>query len=285
MSIIYINPFQFAAAGPAFLLDDYPGAAAAYSLRQLRTGVTNVVRVRRDNDDVEADFTATEVSDGTLAAWVGAGNNGFVRTWYDQSGNANDATQTATASQPRIVNSGVVVLSGAKASMSFDGSDDALNLPTLSSNAQLFAFSVISDLTYVGTSANARLFDVLAGSYSFQTLRDGASNDFHMKNSSWQTGNIATRFNAVPTALSLASNWFDSSSNSYWLNGSSISSVANPGVVGASGTIGRIGARADLVSSTFLNGRYAELLLYQSDQSSNRVAIEADINAHYSIYP
>ena len=34
-----------------YLLDIYPGAAAAYSLRQIRTGVTNVVRVRRDNDD------------------------------------------------------------------------------------------------------------------------------------------------------------------------------------------------------------------------------------------
>ena len=32
--------------GSSFLLDTYTGAAAAYSLRQLRTGVTSVIRVR-----------------------------------------------------------------------------------------------------------------------------------------------------------------------------------------------------------------------------------------------
>jgi hypothetical protein len=149
----------------------------------------------------------------------------------------------------------------------------------------LFAFSVFSTLIYSGNSVNARLFDILAGIYSFQALRDNATTDFHMKNSSWQGGNLATRFNAAPTALSLASNWFDSSSNSYWLNGSNVSSVASPASVGKAGTTGRIGARADLAGSTFLNGRYAELLLYQTDQSSNRTAIEANINAHYSIYP
>ena len=112
MSIIYINPYQFAAAGPTFLLDDYPGAAAAYSLRQLRTGVTNVVRVRRDNDDAEDDFTATEVSDGTLAAWVGAGNNGFVRTWYDQSGNNYHAGQPIQVTDIRASNGIVHVIGG-----------------------------------------------------------------------------------------------------------------------------------------------------------------------------
>ena len=269
---------------PAALLDQFPGAAAAYSLRNL-VGTSNpaVVRVRRDNDDAEQDFTAAEVSDGTLTAWVGAGNNGFVRTWYDQSGNGRHAAQVTTTKQPKIVNTGSVVLSGTKASMSFDGSDDVLDLPTLSSNTQLFAFSVISNLSYSGFSINARFFDILAGTYSFQALSTGG--DFHMKNSSWQGGALATRFNAAPTALSLASNWFDSSSNSYWLNGSNVSSVASPVGVSAAGTTGRIGARADLANTTFLNGRYAELLLYQTDQSTNRTAIEANINAHYSIYP
>ena len=268
------------------LLDYYPGAAAAYSLRNL-VGTSNpaVVRVRRDNDDAEQDFTAAEVSDGTLTAWVGAGNNGFVRTWYDQSGNGRHAAQVTTTKQPKIVNTGSVVLSGTKASMSFDGSDDVLDLPTLSSNTQLFAFSVISNLIYLGGVINTRLFDILAGIYSFQALRDSSTNDFHMKNSSWQGGTDATRFNAAPTALSLTSNWFDSSSNSYWLNGSNVSSVASPGLVGAAGTTGRIGARADLNETTFLNGRYAELLLYQTDQTANRATIEANINAYYSIYP
>jgi hypothetical protein len=96
---------------PSFrgLLDLYPGAAAAYSLRPLSAAWRNqpVVRVRRSNDDAEADFTAAEVADGTLTGWTGA-NDGFVVTWYDQSGNSRNATQATPANQPRIVEGGVL---------------------------------------------------------------------------------------------------------------------------------------------------------------------------------
>ena len=45
--------------------------AAAYSLRNLSTTYTgNVVDVRRSSDDAEESFTAAEVADGTLEAWV-----------------------------------------------------------------------------------------------------------------------------------------------------------------------------------------------------------------------
>jgi len=54
--------------GRAFrgLLNQYPGAAAAYSLRKLSGAVSNVVRVRRSSDDAEQDFTAAQVDNGTL---------------------------------------------------------------------------------------------------------------------------------------------------------------------------------------------------------------------------
>lgn len=96
--------------GVTYLLDTYAGAAAAYSLRQLKSGVTNVVRVRADVvGQPEQDFTAAQITDGTLATFVGAGNNGYVVTWYDQSGNGNHATQGTASNQPQIVASGVVI--------------------------------------------------------------------------------------------------------------------------------------------------------------------------------
>jgi len=94
------------------LLDYHTGSAAAYSLRNLSTSTTNVVKVRRSGDDAELDFTASQVSDGTLAAWVVAGGgteDGFVTTWYDQSGNTNNATQATAATQPQIVSSGTLL--------------------------------------------------------------------------------------------------------------------------------------------------------------------------------
>jgi len=87
------------------LLDDYSGAAAAYSLRRLDSGYTgDPIRVRRDGDNAEADIPFTSTGDldtDALAAHCGA-SNGYVKTWYDQSGNANDATQTTTGNQPNI---------------------------------------------------------------------------------------------------------------------------------------------------------------------------------------
>ena len=59
------------------LLVDYPGAAAAYSLRNLIDTTTSVVRVRRSSDNTEQDFSAAEVTDGTLTTFTGA-NDGFV---------------------------------------------------------------------------------------------------------------------------------------------------------------------------------------------------------------
>ncbi len=65
------------------ILDLQP--AAAYSLRSFDADADpNVVNVRRSSDGATSDFTASEVSDGTLTDWVGAGNDGHVTTWYDQ---------------------------------------------------------------------------------------------------------------------------------------------------------------------------------------------------------
>lgn len=106
-------------------------AAAAYSLRRLRTAYTGAaVRVRRSSDNVETDIGFTSggaLDEVALLAHVGAGN-GFVTVWYDQSGNARNAAQATAASQPRIVNAGVVDLLNGKPAINFDGSSDFFEL-------------------------------------------------------------------------------------------------------------------------------------------------------------
>jgi hypothetical protein len=47
--------------------------------------------------------------------------NGFVETWYDQSGNGNDATQLTAGKQPKIVDAGALVQEGGNPSLEFDG--------------------------------------------------------------------------------------------------------------------------------------------------------------------
>lgn len=80
------------------------GAFAAYSLRKLRSAYSgNCVRIRRSNDNAEADI-------GFSSGWIDktavdthcTTNDGYVVTWYDQSGNGYNLTQATTTLQFKI---------------------------------------------------------------------------------------------------------------------------------------------------------------------------------------
>jgi trimeric autotransporter adhesin len=113
--------------------------AAAYGLRRLYSLWTGAaIRVQRSLDDAKADigFTANgDLDTVTLLAFVGSGN-GFVTTWYDQSGNGRHATQTDPARQPRIVSNGVIEKQNGRPALLFDGnaffSSISVSLPQFS---------------------------------------------------------------------------------------------------------------------------------------------------------
>jgi hypothetical protein len=69
------------------------------------------IRVRRSSDNAEQDNGVAStgfVDKAALLAFVGAGN-GFVVTWYDQSGSARNFTNATAASQPQVVAAGVFI--------------------------------------------------------------------------------------------------------------------------------------------------------------------------------
>ena len=105
-------------SAPSLLLDQYgDGIAAAYSVRKLRADYSgSAFRVRRDSDDTEQDIafdTDGNLDESALTTFVSS-NNGLIVTWYDQSGNSNNATQTASSRQMRVVTSGTVEKIGTK---------------------------------------------------------------------------------------------------------------------------------------------------------------------------
>jgi len=258
---------------PAALLDQFPGAAAAYSLRNLvGTSSPAVVRVRRDNDDAEQDFTAAEVSDGTLAAWVGAGNNGFVRTWYDQSGNGNNAVQTTSANQPTIVSSGSVVLEAGKPTLQFDGIDDKLQADSVSL-VQPFQFFFVAKVTTDDTVSNS-IIDATGQRANF-----------------FLSASIGTTINA---GAPLSDGAYPSNVRTLYtgLYNSANSLIARQGTITATGDAGSGGLTQMTIGNNsggnqlaYFTGPMQELIVYPSNQSANRIAIESSINAHYSIYP
>lgn len=105
------------------LLDRVKGASLAFSLRKLRNNYAGyAIRVRRSSDSTEQDigFTGTNRLDiGALLAFVGAGNDGFISKWYDQSGNGFEAAQATGANQPQIVSAGAVLTQNSKPSVKF----------------------------------------------------------------------------------------------------------------------------------------------------------------------
>ena len=109
------------------LLDTYTGAAAAYSVRKLDKDYTgNCMKVREDSGDTEADigFDGSGNLDTSAIATHCGSANGYVVTWYDQSGNANNATQSTSSAQPQIYNGTAVLTENGKPAVDFDGSDD-----------------------------------------------------------------------------------------------------------------------------------------------------------------
>ena len=104
-NIAKVNGLVFSTAA-AFLLDTYTGAGAGYSVRRLATSATNLMRIREDAGDTETDIgydSNNELDTAAIATHCGTAN-GFVVTWYDQSGNSNNATQSTSGSQPQIYN-------------------------------------------------------------------------------------------------------------------------------------------------------------------------------------
>ena len=114
-----IGFFASAAGGP--LLDVYPNALFAYSVRKLRSDYTgDCMRVYKTTGGTFQ--TCGFDSDGYLdvagiETFLGS-SDGYVDIWYDQSGNGNDLNIGGTGTRAKIANSGTVTeLNGGKASM------------------------------------------------------------------------------------------------------------------------------------------------------------------------
>lgn len=262
------------------LLDRFPGAAAAYSLRNLvGTSNPNVVRVRRSSDNAEQDFTAAQVTDGTLTTFCGAGN-GFVRTWYDQSGNNYHLGQATTDSQPQIVSSGALVLTNTKPAVSFDTDWLAASsaFPTQSNNSIFYVAS--------STGGNTRVLDTrgtgLPGITGWQLKFSHTSADVDTIDTS--SGITINSANITRTGQKLATSLLSQTRVDSYTNGSL--SATGTGSVSPynSGNSLYMAANVNGQNAQLFIGTIQEAIIYTSSKSAERAAIESSINAHYAIY-
>jgi len=270
ISAALARPMTGRAEEEGSLLDQYPGAAAAYSLRKLRAGYSGpCVRVRRSSDNAEQDFTASQITDGTLVSFCGTGD-GLVTTWYDQSGNSNDATQTTASEQPRIVTAGVLVTENGRPALGFDGVDDFLQAPILTSywnnaHASIMVFNFISASGFMAGGFNASTTDR-------ERYRPNTYNRMSMNPS------------IISSGQSLASYLYNGVNNGGLMEpfvNSVLQNTANQTTEFSDLQLFDLGASVDF--ENYANCIIQEVILYATDQSANREAIEQNIASHYGI--
>ena len=280
----------------------YP--SVAYSLRSLSSDQTNIIRVRRSSDNAEKDFTALQVSNGTLEAFCGVGD-GHVSIWYDQSGNGYDARELASQYQPLIVENGSIV-TDTDNKVAIKGTDARLwlgHLPTedespremLSADGTHSLF-IVCDLPDQTTS-NAwynyiSRFHSTTPTYDYKKPRvylekTTGNLRFHTENNQ---SNIIVNSNDAQSAQ-LVTDIFNPSGttkaeiHSVYIDGAFYAEHPNDSIPSTDGnTTLHWNSRLFSIGETTVDTYISELIYYPSDQSSNRTAIEADINNHYNIY-
>lgn len=280
MSQFLINPYAFSIS---LLLDTYSGAAGAYSLRKLRTAYTgSAIRVRRSNDNTEQDIGFDgdgNLDESALTTFVGA-NSGFVTTWYDQSGNGRNATQTTSGNQPRIVNSGTVDKVNSKPSIFFNRTNNNWLNTAFSFSSAVSIFNV---LNVTGTSGNDRI-----GVYHNSTFAFGrqALNNWGIQ----VVSDLAAVITTSPSIAQFTTQILALTANTTYLaygnwngNATAVNYARNGTLATASNTSGS-NLRTGETGNAYFNGYISESVIYLSNQSTNRTGIETNINGYYSIY-
>ena len=259
------------------LLDTYPGAAAAYSLRLLRSAYSgNSIRVRRSSDNAEQDiaFVGNDLDTASLLTFCGAGN-GFVTTWYDQSGNANDATQSTAVNQCQIVSSGALILDANTGKITSTWTNDRYTLASgISANTKYLSVSMFKRggtstdiLVHLGNSASIIPTPLLwLGAGSAYSIRSYMASLLSFQN-------VSTVGRCIITSLKDASNL-----KVAYRNGTQLTTTATQAPTAT--TLNTFGQ----ASALFTSGQYQEYIYWNSEQSANRVGIETDINTYWNAY-
>jgi hypothetical protein len=237
--------------------------------------------------DQSANRTAIEANIGETYGITGipAYDNtvdGFVETWYDQSGNGNDATQSVAGSQPKIVDGGSLVSGG----IDFDGVDDyLLSSHILSSDdvLSLYAVGAFDDLT--------QRVRMVADFFYVNVLDNGG---FVLENNAFsQSGRIAgygddTLFphNAASFVTEGSESLFElqlaSGSSSFYVNGSNVNTISATMNAEDGGSVLSIGGGT--TGGFPLIGQITEIIIYNADKTSDMANIRGNINDHYNIY-
>jgi hypothetical protein len=297
--IIRANPFYTSrgvvvVSTDTLLLDSFPNAAAAYSLRKLRSAYTgNAIRVRRSSNNNEQDIGFVDnFLDTTSLKTFCSGTNCFVTTWYDQGDSARNATNATAAQQPRIVNAGTLERKDNSVHVVFNR--DLVQRLSANSLAASFAgtnkpFSAFGVPNKASTNTIGHIFNFARSGQTYgriELLR--MNNDSYLNIVFVNDAGTISQITSNPTTYSagtrlLFSTFSTGTAQTIYKDGTSVGTATI--TQGANTpTTATIGGRVGNINTEFFAGGIQEIILYNTDQSSNRTAIENNINRNWLIY-
>jgi hypothetical protein len=255
---------------PGFFSNLFGMPDVAISMRKLTSGATNCIKVRRSSDNAEQDFGFTGTTPNSpldtaaVVSFVGAGNDGFITTFYDQSTNGNNGTQSTSTNQPLIVQNGTLVDSASIAALLF----------TTSTPFKWLNFSNVSGKT---TITSFRVVDT--NDTKYLTLSDGAQFGFVAEQSSASTS-ITGGYGASPSLFANGSTFTGTTRNNVYnfLDGRKI--VVE---VGSTTLFGSFRFGGYQIASFDYKGKMQELIIYFSDKTADRTDIETNIDDYYNV--
>ncbi len=264
----------------SLLLDLAPGPSVAFSLRKLNSAYSGpAIRVRRSSDNSESDigFDAYGNFDAAAFSTFVSGSNGYIKKWYDQGGNANDATQTSASNQPQLV----LNASGTFAGVLFTGSSSQ----RLMLNSTVTLTTGISNLNVVKKVSTSNIMEMLGNTTNNNVYSEYWSNglaEFSMASSNSSNGySIYPSSNTNNTNLNLIGAFGDASSGlitykqTYFNIAVTTSSVSGSQPKSTYDCLG-------YGDGSYCTGNVFEVLLWPGS-NSNEAIIVNNIKAYYSI--
>jgi len=306
--------------GP-YLLDKFQGAACAFSVRRLSSRYNGpCVTVRRDSDNTEKDiyFSGEGIDEKSLRIFCGSGS-GYVKKWYDQSGNNVHIEQTTTSNQPLIFYLGQII----NQYVSVSDYNNHENKPSINFVSQWLDFpngflgssltksvavylvirgySILNGGVFGPKSTNSVGLEILQvdvlGIKSYLRINGVNQNNnaglyYRLWEDSGSVGPYPT------TRQSLSSIFFNEKTTTCYNNGHKVSLTTSTGLSGSANlylnyngiyTLGRYNS-----SGNFMQGDIQEFIIYANNVNAttsntgisfldNRLPIEKNINSYFNL--
>lgn len=261
----------------AHLLDKVPNAVCGYSVnRQLKRSHAggNMFEVQRSSDNTNQIITllGNGLTDFATENTFVSTNTGFVKTWYDQSGNGRNVSQATQINMPKRILTGTEQVKDTIPAIFFDRTTDpdalAGTIGTYSQTNTIIVFASAS-----ATDSNGRIIDSQNGS-NRNMLDIANAGNILMSGGTQQTMTTAT------TNLSLYIAEFSGATSSLYIKETLYPAPATVGTNALESLyIGRNAA-----NNTFYTGHLIELIIYNRALTTNeRRLIVQDYKAFYNI--